>query len=203
MDSQNNTDEYSGASDSSTSIVNAIRSVARSLPDCINEDPRQVVGAILLLAHEICIEGQFEEQYDLWRDTAAESWCKISGEHEWIHDHCGFWGHQYCRWCRVEKYPESPGGHNECGDLLRVSESEYRSRRLETKMEAVLWIHGSKCRVLLKKDGAVIDTNDMWNNRASAELMILQSVPEARLRFVAGAEVEELNAEWDAAASST
>jgi hypothetical protein len=73
---------------------------------------------------------------------------------------------------------------------------------LERTMEALLWIHGSKCRVLLKEDGVVIDTNDMWNNRASAELMILQSVPEARLRFVAGAEAEELNIEWDAAVQS-
>ena len=69
-------------------------------------------------------------------------------------------------------------------------------------MEAVLWIHGSKCRVLLKKDGVVIDTNDMWNNRASAEAMVLQAVPEARLRFATGAEVEELNAEWDAVSQS-
>ena len=68
-------------------------------------------------------------------------------------------------------------------------------------MEVILWIHDGKCRLLLKKDGVVIYTNDRWNNRASAEEMILEAVPEASLRFVGRAhkrEIKKLNVEWDA-----
>jgi len=67
-------------------------------------------------------------------------------------------------------------------------------------MIAVLWIHEKKCRVLMKDgDGRVFDTDDTWNNRASAENMVIQSFPKARIRFVKDqSEVRDLNAEWDA-----
>lgn len=67
-------------------------------------------------------------------------------------------------------------------------------------MEAVLWIHGNRCRVVLKHDGRIIDTDDTWNNRASAELTVQTSVPYATIRFVTDeTEIQELNQEWDAA----
>lgn len=112
----------------STALADSIRSMAVSVPDEIDEDPRKIVGAILLLIDEICMEGELEGQFDQWRDKVAESWCEVSGEHSWIHDHCGFWGHQYCRWCRAAKYLEIPGSCSECGDLMKITEAEYASR---------------------------------------------------------------------------
>lgn len=112
----------------STAVADSIRSVAVSLPDNIHEDPRKIVGAILLLIDEICIEGEYEDQFDDWRDKVAGAWCELSGEHQWVYDHCGFWGHQYCLWCRTPKYPEIPGRCSECGDLMKITEAEYLSR---------------------------------------------------------------------------
>jgi len=64
-------------------------------------------------------------------------------------------------------------------------------------MEAILWLHIGKCRVMLKENDTIIDINDTWNNRASAESMVIQSVPGAKLRFVKDAkEVQSLNNAW-------
>lgn len=116
------------ASRCSTAVAKSIRSVAGSVPNVINEDPRKIVGAILLLIDEICIDGELEEQFDKWRDRVAESWCELSGEHLWALDHCGFWGHQFCLWCRAAKYPEIPGSCSKCGELMKITEEEYTSR---------------------------------------------------------------------------
>ena len=112
----------------STALSDAIKSVAVAVPDVIEEDPRNIVGAILLLIDEICIEGEYEDQFDKWRDKVAESWCELSGEHFWTLDHCGFWGHQYCHWCRMPKYPEIPGSCSKCADLMKITEAEYMKR---------------------------------------------------------------------------
>lgn len=117
----------------STAVAESIRSVAVNVPDNIHEDPLQIVGAILLLIDEICIEGEHEEQFDAWRAKVFEAWCELTGEHRWINDHCGFWGHQYCHWCRSQKYPEIPGSCSECGDLMKITESEYLFENQRTK----------------------------------------------------------------------
>ena len=65
-------------------------------------------------------------------------------------------------------------------------------------MEAILWLHEKKCRIMLKSDGKVVDKDDNWNNRASAEMTVRMSVPEATMRFVRDAdEIQALNKEWD------
>ena len=113
---------------SSHALIDAIRDLAVSVPDDIDEDPRKIVGAIMFLIDEIYIEGEYEEQFDNWRDRVAKLWCEVSGEHVWINDHCGFWGHQYCQSCRAAKYPEIPGSCSKCGDLMKITEAEYVSR---------------------------------------------------------------------------
>ena len=128
MDSEKQGTETLGALHGSTAVAEAIRSVAVSVPDCIREDPRGIVAAILLLIDEICVEGELEKQFDDWRDKVAEAWCGFSGEHKWVHDHCGFWGHQYCHWCRTRKYPELPGSCSKCSELMKITEAEYASR---------------------------------------------------------------------------
>ena len=65
-------------------------------------------------------------------------------------------------------------------------------------MDAILWIYDKKCRVLLKDGDQVLDLNDTWNNRASAESMVLRSFPEANIQFVHDPnKIDVLNAEWD------
>lgn len=132
-DNSNETESPNGksaprSSHCSTAVADSIRSVAVSVPDSIHEDPRKIVGAILLLIDEICIEGEYEEQFDEWRDKVAEAWCELTGEHQYVHDHCGFWGHQHCLWCRSLKYPEIPSSCSKCGDLMKITEAEYVSR---------------------------------------------------------------------------
>lgn len=69
-------------------------------------------------------------------------------------------------------------------------------------MKAILWLHESKCRVLLySAEGNVIDTNDDWNNRASAEMTVMAVCPTAKITFVRYTEtdrIKQLNAEWNA-----
>ena len=66
-------------------------------------------------------------------------------------------------------------------------------------MEAFLWMHNKKCRVLLKEDGVVVEKDDSWNNRASAECMVLDLDPEVAINFVkTPLEITKLNEEWEA-----
>lgn len=51
-------------------------------------------------------------------------------------------------------------------------------------MIAKLWISDGKCRVLVfDADGRIIDTNDLWNNRASAESWVYDTYPEIEVKF--------------------
>lgn len=106
-------------------LHDAICSLAVTIPDTSYGEAKSIVAAILFLLDEIQIVGEYEEQFDNWRDNVAGSWCKVSGEHCWTHDHCGFWGHQYCNWCRTAKYPEIPSSCSECGDLMKITENQY------------------------------------------------------------------------------
>jgi hypothetical protein len=46
-----------------------------------------------------------------------------------------------------------------------------------SKLTATLWLHNDVCRILLKEvtetGTKVIDVDDTWNNRASAELTVM------------------------------
>lgn len=117
----------------SESVSELIRSTAVVVPDVLDEDPRKIVDAILFLLEEICVEGELEEQFDSWREKVAEAWCELSGEHSWVRDHCGFWGHQSCHRCRTLKYPELPGSCSKCGDLMKITEAEYIQQCDESK----------------------------------------------------------------------
>lgn len=112
-------------------IADSIIKLAASVPEQIDEDPRKIVLAILSLTEEICVEGEYEEQFDQWCDEIADLWCKVNGEHLWTFDHCGFWGHQYCALCRSPKYPEIPGSCSKCVDLMKITESEYNQTLTE------------------------------------------------------------------------
>lgn len=66
-------------------------------------------------------------------------------------------------------------------------------------MLATLWISDRKCKVLVAdSEGRIIDTDDTWNNRASAESWVYDAYPGARVKFVTdAAKIKELNSEWN------
>lgn len=66
-------------------------------------------------------------------------------------------------------------------------------------MIALLWIHNRKCRTLVKDGDRIVDSNDAWDNRASAELSVNLAYPESDIEFVTEpGRVETLNREWQA-----
>lgn len=69
-----------------------IRSLAASVPDEVSEDPALIVRALIFLAEEIYIDKFDSTEYYEWCSQIAGLWCEISSKHDWIHDHCGFWG---------------------------------------------------------------------------------------------------------------
>jgi hypothetical protein len=68
-------------------------------------------------------------------------------------------------------------------------------------LKAVLWLHDEACRVLIyDESGKVIDSNDDWNNRASAEMTVLMSYPSCEMTFIRWTEdekIKKMNREWE------
>jgi hypothetical protein len=67
------------------------------------------------------------------------------------------------------------------------------------KIKATLWMSGRLCRILIQdSEGHVIDTSDSWNNRASAEMFVVDVYPEAKIEFVGDDKrIKKLNHKWD------
>ena len=89
-----------------------------------------VMRAVCLLLDEVCLLDDSEnDKFDEWVNDVRMAQCRIMGEHSWIYDHCGFWGHQYCAGCRAPKYKELIGMR--CSDVFKrigkISESEYNA----------------------------------------------------------------------------
>jgi ribonuclease HI len=74
-------------------------------------------------------------------------------------------------------------------------------------MVAHLWISKNLCRILIYADnGSVIDTNNEWNNRASAESWVNQYYPEAKQKFYSRdvmSEIKRLDEEWNSCVHGT
>jgi hypothetical protein len=105
----------------------------RNLAATVLADPQKcsasdVVDAIILLLGETVLEDPAEcEKLAEWEDEVRGLVCKLKGEHSWLYDHCGFWGHQYCWLCRDSKYPEL-GSLACCKVLLGdMTEAEYQA----------------------------------------------------------------------------
>lgn len=89
----------------------------------------EVAEAICSLLSEIILADDSEcEKLADWEQAIGEQRCKILGKHVWEYDHCGYWGHQYCRCCRVAKYPELQ--KLRCSDAIakvgRIKEEQYK-----------------------------------------------------------------------------
>lgn len=87
-----------------------------------------IASAIRHLLAEIVLKDDAEcEKLDEWEDQIAELRCKISGNHEWEFDQCGYWGHQYCLHCDAAKHPELAS--LSCRDAVdkvgKITEEEY------------------------------------------------------------------------------
>lgn len=109
---------------SETSVADQIHGI--EVPDFIDsEEGQKIAGAVLTLLSEIGVEGELEDAFDEWKDGIGEAWCKATKSHQWVHDHCGFWGHQYCAWCHEAKYPEISSRCSDCRELMRITEDQY------------------------------------------------------------------------------
>lgn len=72
--------------------------------------------------------------------------------------------------------------------------------------KAVFWIHGNKCRILVFTfDGQVVDNDDSWNNRASAQSYIFHKYGFGIIQESVSGDTKrlaELNAIFDARMSA-
>lgn len=56
---------------------------------------------------------------------------------------------------------------------------------------------GKRARIIVKNCGNVIDMEDHWNNRASAECAVYREYPQAKIKFITDKDtIKILNAEW-------
>lgn len=112
------------------SIVDELRKLMRGdvteqEHDCSAAD---VADAVSNLLGEIILKDDTEcGKLCEWEQGIRELRCKLLGEHTWTHDHCGYWGHQYCLGCNQHKYPEL--GKLRCSEAIekigRIDESDY------------------------------------------------------------------------------
>lgn len=66
-------------------------------------------------------------------------------------------------------------------------------------MKAIIWISGRVARILIKDGESVIDTNDDWNNIASAQSWVYENYPEAEVKTVRDDKArKEMDQEWSA-----
>lgn len=66
-------------------------------------------------------------------------------------------------------------------------------------MEAIIWISGRTARILIRENGAVIDTNDDWNNIASAQSWVYDTYPRAECKVIRGdPDRKAMDQEWSA-----
>lgn len=97
------------------------------------EPPHEVrsmdlMDAICSLADSVVFWDDAENgPFGKFADAILKARCDVRGSHTWEHDHCGYWGHQYCSGCRVRRYPEIPARCSEAMKQLgKVTEAEYR-----------------------------------------------------------------------------
>lgn len=96
-----------------------------------NSTASEVVAAICSLLDETVLADDTEsDKLDVWLAGIRDLRCKVIAEHEWEHDHCGYWGHQYCLACNRIKYPEL--ARLSCSEALAtigsITEKEYQER---------------------------------------------------------------------------
>lgn len=85
------------------------------------------------LISEISLESWEDDViFGEWVEEVLQARCSHTGEHEWILDHCGYWGHQYCIYCQERKYPEIPESCHSARDFIGdITEEQYLSNILD------------------------------------------------------------------------
>lgn len=117
-----------------TKITSLIRSLTLSPAmeeehDCSAE---HVIRAITAMLGEIVLKDDAEcEKLQEWEQGCLELKCKITGQHTWEDDQCGYWGHQYCINCRQHRYPDlgSLSCSEAVGKIGPISEAEFNKRK--------------------------------------------------------------------------
>jgi len=117
----------------STFVADSIRQLVKTLPARHLESPEALGDAILYLLDSVDIadKSNITDQYYDWVESVGSAWCKLTRRHYWVYDHCGFWGHQYCLYTGIRKYPEIPSRCSECGELMKITEDEYKTQPVE------------------------------------------------------------------------
>ena len=97
--------------------------------DPVPETAAAVIEAVWFFLDNIELSDQAQqrelEELNMW---FKKSHCSLYG-HNWIHDHCGYWGHQYCSRCGVSRYPDlSSKSHADAIEETEgCSEEEWRA----------------------------------------------------------------------------
>lgn len=117
----------------SSTIVDELDRLRRSIGDAeYDVSADALAGAVCSLLGDIILKDEDEEdKFCDWADEICALRCKLLGVHTWEHDHCGYWGHQYCYGCKAHKYPEL--AKMTCVRAIetigRITEEEYQSRK--------------------------------------------------------------------------
>ena len=80
--------------------------------ECCNLSEHEVDAATLsglicnLLTETILKDDREDEKLGEWADKVHELRCKLITGHLWVPDMCNYWGHKYCAYCNLPKYPE-------------------------------------------------------------------------------------------------
>jgi len=112
-------------------IVDQLNKLAEQ-QDYVNPHPvtsLELIDAICRLTDQISLSDEsMAGMFYTFTDRILSLRCELHGKHQWEHDHCGYWGHQYCRVCRCRKYPQIPSRCSEAMEQLgKVTEEEYRA----------------------------------------------------------------------------
>ena len=88
---------------------------------------QEIIDAICRLTDQIALADESTaEMFCTFTDRILKLRCELRGSHQWENDHCGYWGHQYCGFCRCRKYPNIPSRCSEAMKQLgKVTEEEY------------------------------------------------------------------------------
>lgn len=118
------------------SIVDEIRNLIRGeITDPEHDASAASVSAAIcdLVSEILLLDDSEHDKFDDWVMEIRSQRCKMLGQHDWIPDQCGYWGHQFCSCCLSPKYVGLAGlscsdAKSKIGD---ITEDEYAVSKFE------------------------------------------------------------------------
>jgi hypothetical protein len=122
-------------------VAERILDLRRHCDDDSDCTAQEVIAAVCDLMSEIvCCTDAENDILQEYEERIRAIRCEMQLDHEWIYDHCCFWGHQYCTNCRKAKYPTLVGLLcSEACELVggkHVTEAEWVSRQPAPRPDA-------------------------------------------------------------------